>query len=184
VATDASATQLAAAEPRQDIEFHQAAAEESGLKAGSVDLITVAQALHWFDIPQFFVESARVLKTGGLLAVWCYARNRVNSDCDPVIDRMFAVVEDCWPPERAIVENHYRDVVMPFTDLSVPDFDMSAHWSVDEMLDYFRTWSASQRYLRISSNDPVAAIETDLRRAWGAKRREVRWPLTLRLGRK
>lgn len=184
IATDASASQIAEAEPQEKLEFRQATAEHSGLDDDSVDLITVAQALHWFDIANFFTEARRVLRTGGLLAFWCYARNRVNSDCDPIISRMFAIVEDFWPPERAIVENNYRDISMPFEELVAPSFDMSVLWTADDMLGYFRTWSASQRYMKEHRADPVARIESDLRLAWGAQRREVRWPLSLRLGRK
>lgn len=125
-----------------------------------------------------------MLRAGGVIAVWSYARNRVNSECDPIVSRMFAEVEDFWPPERTIVESNYRDIELPFTELTVPSFDMSVHWTVDEMLGYFRTWSASQRYMRERHADPVAAIDSDLRRAWGSGRREVRWPLSLRVGRK
>lgn len=184
IATDASASQIAAAEPMDKLEVRQATAEHSGLDDDSVDLVTVAQALHWFHIANFFTESRRVLRAGGVLAFWCYARNRVNSDCDPIISRMFAEVEDFWPPERAIVENHYRDIEMPFEELATPSFDMSVLWTADDMLGYFRTWSASQRYLHEHNADPVATIESDLRLAWGPERREVRWPLVLRVGRK
>lgn len=166
------------------MEFRTAAAEDSGLDAGSVDLVTVAQALHWFDIPKFFDEAARVLRRGGLLAIWSYARNRVDERCDPVIGRMFAEVEDYWPPERAIVESHYRDIELPFEELAVPAFDMTAEWHADDALGYFRTWSASQRYLRDRQRDPVAVIEEDLRDAWGGGQRTVTWPLALRVGRK
>jgi hypothetical protein len=97
---------------------------------------------------------------------------------------MFAEVEGCWPPERAIVENNYRDIEMPFAELVAPSFEMSVLWTADDMLGYFRTWSASQRYMQEHQADPVATIESDLRLAWGPLRREVRWPLSLRLGRK
>lgn len=184
VATDASDRQIASAKPTPNVEFRTAPAEASGLDAGTVDLVTVAQALHWFDIPRFFTECERVLKPGGLLAVWCYERNRVDVRCDAVISRMFAEVEDYWPPERDLVENHYRDIDMPFDELPSPGFDMSAEWRVDDVLGYFRTWSASQRYLRERNADPVAVIESDLRQAWGDGPRTVSWPLTLRIGRK
>lgn len=166
------------------MEFRTAAAENSGLEAESVDLVTVAQALHWFDIPKFFAEAARVLRRGGLLAIWCYERNRVDDRCDPVIGRMFAEVEDYWPPERDIVENHYRDIELPFEEQAVPEFVMTAEWFVDNALGYFRTWSAAQRYLRDRQADPVAVIEADLRQVWGGEQRTVTWPLVLRVGRK
>ena len=184
VATDASDKQIASAIPSTNVEFRTATAEASGLEPGSADLVTVAQALHWFDIPRFFVECERVLKPGGILAVWCYERNRVDSECNPLIDRMFAEVEDYWPPERAIVENRYRDIDLPFAELPSPVFDMRALWQVDEILGYFRTWSASQRYVRDRGTDPVAVIESGLRKAWGKEKRTVSWPLTLRIGRK
>jgi ubiquinone/menaquinone biosynthesis C-methylase UbiE len=184
VATDASAEQIAAAGPAPKIEFRPALAEDSGLAADSVDLITVAQALHWFDMPAFFAETQRVLRSGGLLAIWCYAHHQVNKDCDRVISRMFAQVEDHWPAERAIVENHYRDIAMPFAELPVPEFSMSVMWKADDILAYFRTWSASQRYMRERKADPVATIAAELKDAWGAESREVRWPLILRLSRK
>jgi hypothetical protein len=140
--------------------------------------------LHWFDIDRFFAESGRVLKSGGLLAFWCYARNRVSVECDAIISRMFAQVEDYWPPERDIVENHYREIESPFEEMMVPTFEMSANWGVEDLLAYFRTWSASKRYMKERSADPFAGLESDLRRAWGVERRSVRWPLTLRLARK
>lgn len=125
-----------------------------------------------------------MLKPGGVLAVWSYDRNRVDEQCDPVIDRMFAEVEDYWPPEREIVENHYRDIELPFAEMPSPVFHMVAHWQVDDILGYFRTWSASQRHVRDRGADPVAVIESDLRKAWGTEKRAVNWPLTLRIGRK
>jgi SAM-dependent methyltransferase len=172
------------AKPLQKVEFRQASAEDSGLAAESVDLITVAQALHWFDIPVFFEESRRVLKTAGLLAFWCYAGNQVDPDCDSVIGRLFAEVEDFWLPERALVESHYRDIESPFPELPAPAFEMSVNWSADDMLGYFHTWSATRRYMRERKTDPAAGIEADLRQAWGQGRRRVRWPLVLRLSRK
>jgi SAM-dependent methyltransferase len=184
IATDASATQIAAATPLENIEYRAATAEQSGLESASADLIAVAQALHWFDIPGFFAEAKRALRPGGLLAFWCYERNRVDSHCDAHIGRLFAEVETYWPPERDLVENHYRTIDMPFTELTVPAFEMTAEWQVDEILGYFRTWSASQRYVRDRQADPVAIIEAELREAWGRDKRTVRWPLTLRLGRK
>jgi SAM-dependent methyltransferase len=184
IASDASTAQIAAAIPAARLEFRQASAELSGLDDESVDLITVAQALHWFDIAGFFAEARRVLKPAGVLAFWCYARNEAGKDCDPIISRMFAEVEDFWPPERAIVENHYRDIEMPFKEFAVPAFDMTVLWTADDILGYFRTWSASQRYLRERKTDPVSRIEADLRAAWGKRRRPVRWPLAVRAGRK
>lgn len=183
IATDASAEQIKAAVPRGGVEFRVARAEESGIEDRSVDLITVAQALHWFDIDGFFAEAERVLAPEGVLAVWSYERCSVNVECNRVIGRIFAEVEEYWPPERSIVDSGYKDVDMPFTPLSLPPISMKMQWTVTEALGYFRTWSASRRYLAEHGTDPFARLEEPLRIVWGGGRRSVCWPLTFKAGR-
>ena len=181
VATDASDRQIASAEPHPKIEFRVASAEVSGIGAASVDLITVAQALHWFDIERFFEEACRVLKPGGILVVWAYERCHLSSECSEVIEKIFAEVESYWPPERDIVEGHYRDVMMPMPEIAVGPFEIRLAWTADEMLSYMRTWSATQRYMKVNGSDPVALYEQELQQRWGDKKRDLRWPLTLKI---
>ena len=182
VATDASDQQIASAEQHRKIEFRVAPAESSGIDAESVDLITVAQALHWFDIERFFDEACRVLKPGGVLAVWSYERCPVNPGSDEVIEKIFAEVDSYWPPERSIVEGHYRSITMPLPEIAVEQFEMQLDWTADEMLSYMRTWSATQRYIQANGNDPVALYARELNDKWGSGKRDVRWPLTLKVG--
>lgn len=183
-ASDASEGQIRAAKSDPRIEYFVSPAEASGLDDDSIDLITVAQALHWFDIPGFFDEAQRVLAPGGVLAVWSYDRCRVNPDCDEVINELCAnIVGPYWPPERKLVDDGYRSIGLPMPAISSPDFAMKAHWRVDEMLGYLLTWSASQRYLAEYGSDPVALIEDRLRGIWGGGSREVSWPLNLKIGR-
>lgn len=184
VATDASKQQLASAVSHPKVVYRATAAEDSGLQDASVDLLTVAQALHWFDIDAFLAEAGRVLKPGGLLAVWSYDLCRVESAIDAVLRKMFDEVENFWPPERVFVANRYRDVILPWPELTVPDFEMSQHWSVEQSLGYFRTWSATRRYQRARGRDPIALHAAELRELWGGGRRTVRWPLTLRAARR
>ncbi len=184
MATDASDQQIASAEPHRKIEFRVALAESSVIDVDSVDLITVAQALHWFDIERFFDEACRVLKPGGILAIWSYERCPVTPECDQIIDQIFAEVDSCWPPERSIVNGHYHSVRLPMPEISVDAFEMHLDWIVDEMLSYMRTWSATQRYIQANGSDPIALYERELSDKWGSVKRDVRWPLTLKVGRK
>jgi SAM-dependent methyltransferase len=185
IATDASAEQIAAARPHARIEYRVAPAERSGLVARSVDLVTAAQALHWFDVAAFNTEAERVLRIGGVLAVWSYALPTLD---EPMLDAELARLHDAvrawWPPERRLVETGYRTVPFPFPELTAPAFDMSADWDLDRFLAYLGTWSAVTRFRHATGTDLVVAAKA-LRRAWGAANvlRTVRWPLSLRVGR-
>jgi SAM-dependent methyltransferase len=187
VATDASAAQLAGATAHPRIDYRAAPAEASGLADRSVDLITVAQALHWFDRPRFYAEARRVLKPGGVLAVWTYgvqtlADKRVNAHVQHFYRE---VVGPYWPPERALVEAGYRTIDFPFDELAAPAFEMSADWPLDRLLGYFRSWSATGRYVAENGDDPVDALASRLAPLWGNpdSPRTVAWPLAIRAGR-
>ncbi len=184
IASDASEAQIQAAESDPKIKYFVCPAEASGLDDDSIDLITVAQALHWFDIPGFFAEAHRVLTPGGVLAAWSYERCLVGPDCDQLINELYSdIVGPYWPPERKLVDDGYRSIELPMPSISSPEFAMKAHWGVEEMLGYLRTWSASQRYLKDRGSDPLVPIEDRLRTIWGKGRREVVWLLNIRIGR-
>ena len=184
IATDASAAQIEAAQAHESVDYRVAHAEASGLDSGSIDLVTVGQALHWFDIKRFSVEAIRVLVDGGILSAWCYELCRVSDACDRAVDRLYAdIVDDFWPPERRLIENRYADIELPGDPIEPPDFEMTINWRVDDMLGYLRTWSACKRYEREHGHDPVSLVQGELTQAWGSETRVVSWPLTLRVSR-
>jgi SAM-dependent methyltransferase len=180
VATDASKAQIDAAIAHPGVTYRVAAAEDSQLDAGSVDLATVGQALHWFDIERFFAEAERVLVSRGVLAAWCYELCQVSDACDAVVDELYSqILREFWPAERCLIEAGYDGIAMPGCALESRDFQMSTSWSVADMLGYLRTWSACARYRREHGDDPVLQVESALRAAWGDGHRPARWPLTL-----
>lgn len=182
IATDASEPQIACAIPHANVSYRVATAEASGLEDASVDVLTVGQALHWFDRDRFYAEAGRVLAPGGLLAAWCYGLCHVTDECDGVVDELYSdIVNEFWPPERRLIEERYAGIAMPAAEIEVPRFDMYADWAVDDMLGYLRTWSACSRYRRAHGCDPVALIAGKLHEAWGTGSRPVLWPLTLRV---
>lgn len=182
VASDASTEQILAAPLHPQIEYRVAPAENSGLDADSVDLITVAQALHWFDIERFFAEVNNVLRPGGILAYWCYGLCSVERGCDEILRSMYEFVDEHWPAERIIVEQGYRDIEPPLPVVDTPEFPMRAEWSADQLLDYIRTWSACQRFKRSVGKDPLEDFAESLRERWGPGARTVHWPLYLTVG--
>jgi SAM-dependent methyltransferase len=187
IATDGSAEQIHAAQPCPRVEYRVALAEESGLEAASVDLVTVSQALHWFQLDKFYAEVKRVLKPGGVLAVWCYGVHELDEpELHAAALRFYAeTLGTYWPESRALVESGYRTLPFPEPELTPPTFEMETHWCLDELLGYYSTWSARTRYLKETGNDPLAPLREELAALWGdaERKRRVRWPLSVRVAR-
>jgi SAM-dependent methyltransferase len=184
VASDASAEQIAQAPPTTNVEFRVATAETSGLAAGSVDLITVAQAFHWFDHSKFYSECIRVAKSNAKLAIWTYKLANISDSVDPVVASLHQdIVGPYWPPERELVESGYAGIELPFRELETPSFVITAEWDLLHLLGYLRTWSASKRYLQQTGEDPVKSVSQELALAWGdpMSKKVVSWPMPLRL---
>jgi len=185
-ATDASGAQIEAAVPHAGVEYRVAPAEASGLPDHSADLVAVAQAAHWFDLPAFYAEVRRVLKPGGLLALWCYERLSIEPALDVLVEDFYAgLLDPYWPPERRLVESGYRDLDFPFAELPAPAIPMTATWTLDQLLGYFSTWSALKAYQKATGTDPLPALRERLAAAWISldQAKTIKWPLSLRLGR-
>ena len=149
--------------------------------------MTVAQALHWFDLDAFHAEVARVLVPGGLLAAWCYGLFQISPAVDAVVWRLYdGIVGEDWPPERRILELGYRDLAWPWEPVAAPTFAMQADWDLQQVQGYLGTWSACKRYEARTGQDPLQQVADALASAWGdpAQRRRVSWPLSMRVGRK
>jgi SAM-dependent methyltransferase len=187
IGTDPSANQIAAAETRANIEYRVEPAERPSLGDASADLVTVAQALHWFEHARFYCEVKRVLRPGGVFAAWSYADcSTGEADIDRAKDRLYVdLTGEYWPAERVHVDSGYKTLPFPFVEIAAPPLEMAVHWTLPEFLAYLRTWSASQRYLKAKGVDPVMLIEPQMRAAWGdpAQARVVRWVFTVRAGR-
>ena len=187
LATDASAGQIESATPHPRVEYRVAPAEKSGLLDASVDCVTIAQALHWFDIDAFFVEVRRVVKRGGAVVAWTYGVPRLEDPkADALVQNFYSVtVGPYWPPERAIVEAGYDSLAFPFEEIGPPAFAMTAEWPLAQLLGYFASWSATARYVAALGKNPVREFAEELAPAWGDPDRAltVSWPLTCRAGR-
>jgi len=181
VATDISPALLAHAQPHPQISYRCAPAEASGLEAGSVHLITVAQALHWFDLPRFWVEARRVLAPGGLLAFWGYTWPSVSTAVDDLLGELRAVIAPCWPPRSALLQDGYAAVKPSFPELAAPAINLTASWRADDYLAHLRSWSAIRYYRERHRKDALARFEARIRAAWPGAETCVKWPLYLRV---
>jgi len=184
IATDASETQIANAQSHERIAYGVAPADNSGIAPETIDLIMVAQALHWFDLDCFYAEARRVLKNNGVFAASAYNLLNVEPAIDLVVNRYYyKVVGPFWPPERKLVEQ-FADLPFPFSEIDSPKFEMTAQWNLDHLLGYLQTWSSTQRFIAAHSSNPLEQVIDELRAAWGDSQhaRNVTWPLVLRIG--
>lgn len=184
-ATDASPEQIAEARGPDAIGFACEPAEHCSLADASADLVTAGQAMHWFELSAFYREVKRVLRPGGMLAVWTYQLNRIDPEVDRHVRWFFDdVIGTYWPPERVHVEAGYQDLPFPFAERSVPAFGLATEWGLDRFLAYVDTWSAVRRYRADRGEDPLPALREALIGPWGgeARQRRIGWPLAVRVG--
>ena len=148
--------------------------------------MTSAVAAHWFDFDRFHAEVRRVLRPGGVIAVWTYHLPHVDDRVDPVVARYHGPLLDPYWPERVrYVNQRYRTLPFPFEELPAPVFEMTASWTLDQLAGFLASWSGAPRYQAAEGHHPLAVVWEDLSAAWGADvlAREVRWQLYLRVGR-
>lgn len=188
VASDISAKQIENAQRKSNIRYEVFPAEKASLEDDSVDLITVAQALHWFDFDAFYREVKRVLRKkegGGILAAWAYGLHSINPEIDAITYELYEnILGSYWPSERKYVEDRYETIPFPFEQFSVPEFRIELDWDLNALINYLFTWSSVQKYIEKNNVDPVKEIIPQLEKAWVTtdQKRKVVWPMYLKIG--
>ena len=186
IATDASLAQIEHAKPHPRIDYRVCPAEASGLDGASVDLVTVAQAVHWFDLPRFWPEVRRVLRPGGAVAIWTYGLFEITPAIDAIVRRFYGgTVGPYWPAERRLTEDRYQTIDFPFAEVPAPGFAIERPVTLDDVAGYVRTWSATRAFMKHHKIDPVDTLVAELLVAWGPPQqaRLARWPIAMRVGR-
>lgn len=186
LATDSSRKQIDNAQPRPNIQYAVAQSESISLENESCDLITVGQALHWFDFETFFKEVTRVLKPDGIFAGWGYGLVRISPEINPLLDHYYQnIIGPYWPPERAHVDQHYASIPFPFENILPPKpFYITTKWTLDHFEGYLNTWSSLQRYLKVHHHNPVPELITKIREAgYWKEELSVKFPIFSLVGR-
>jgi len=186
VAVDPGEEQIRHAQTHPRVVYRVAPAERTGLPDHSFDLVTAAQALHWFDFDRFYPEVRRVARAKAVFAAFTYGLIEVDDRVDTVIGTLYGeILHGFWPRERAHVDAGYRSLPFPFEEAEAPAFAMQLSWSFEQLMGYLATWSGVNAYRRRTGEDPLVKIGPALEAAWGPRQvgRAVRWPITLRAGR-
>jgi len=187
IASDASLSQISTATEIGTLDFVVATSERPPIESGAVDLVTVAQALHWFASDDFFAEVRRVARPEAVFAAWTYGLPHVISDA--VENAVHRFIDDplgpYWPDEIRLVLDGYASIDLPFEEIEAPAFEMRVRWALPDFLGFVRTWSGVTRYIERHGEDPVDRFADEIEKLWGPAGRSlpVSWRLDLRVGR-
>ena len=183
-ATDISQKQIDNAYRADNILYSLQPAEQTDLAEKSIDLITVSQALHWFNFDAFYKEVKRVAKPNAIIAVWTYSLLQISKEINAVIEHYhFSILANYWDAERKYVDDKYTSIPFPFDEIEAPAFEIKIYWSLQDLEGYFYTWSALQKFTAAHNFSPVDDLITQLQPLWGAaEKREIIFPVQLRLG--
>jgi len=183
LATDISAPQIEAAYQTENI-FYSVGGERTNFLDHSIDLITVSQAIHWFDLHEFYKEVDRVSKPDSILAVWGYSLLRIDPDIDPLLQHFYKhIVGTYWDKERRFIDDHYQSLPFPLKEIATPEFSFSFYWTIDQLEGYLNTWSAVRKFIKANKINPVTPFIIDVKPYWESKKMKITFPLFLRLGR-
>ncbi|MCB0700066.1 MAG: class I SAM-dependent methyltransferase [Chitinophagales bacterium] len=182
-ATDISERQISLAEKAHNIDYRICPAHNTPFADDTFDLITVAQALHWFAIDEFYNEVKRVAKSGAFFAAWGYSLMRCNDEIDAIVDEFYTnVIGPYWDAERKHVDDEYSSLPFPFDEVECPTFHIKYNRSYEDLIGYFNSWSSVQHYINQKGTNPVQLIAEPLKHAIGSNIVEVTFPIFMRGG--
>jgi SAM-dependent methyltransferase len=155
IATDLSDNQLKQATSIPNIIYRKERAETSSLSDKSVALITVAQAVHWFDFEAFYAEVRRVLQPNGIVALIGYPL--FTTDDDALNHKIYTLYYDLlgstyWDAERKYLDDRYRTIPFPFREVEFPSLSMQICHTAASLIGYLETWSAIHKYRKLNPN--------------------------------
>ncbi|WP_020526467.1 class I SAM-dependent methyltransferase [Flexithrix dorotheae] len=185
-ATDLSANQIKNAVPHDRITYKVEQAENAAFPENSFDLISVAQAIHWFDFDGFYPAVKKVLKPEGIFVAIGYSTIQIPPHLNEIIHHFYTeVVGKYWDKERRHIDAGYQTIPFPFREIETPAFEIELHWTFEQLIGYLNTWSSVKHYISQNRENPVDIIQEKLKNAWGGTEKiKVIFPIILRVGKK
>ena len=181
-AFDPSESQLAHARPHPRVSYARAPAEALPIASGSANLITAAQAAHWFDRPRFYAEVRRIAAPGAVLALITYNNAEADTEAMKPIGQLYQALDPWWRPEREDVETAYARFDFPFDAIPAKGGAIIHDWTFEEMRAYLESWSARRAARADGEDEMINGYLDKARKAWGEGEIRVRWPITIRAG--
>ncbi|WP_449433646.1 class I SAM-dependent methyltransferase [Pseudomonas putida] len=183
---DPSEDQILHADGPANVSYRCASAEDLPLLSRSADLITAAQAAHWFDLPRFYAEVRRVATPGAILALISYGVLNLDADINERFEQFYwHDIGAFWPEERKLVDSGYATLDFPFAEITGHSIQIKLQWSLEEFLGYISTWSAVRRAKESGQEAVLQRFAADLATLWGEAqaRRTITWPINMRVAR-
>jgi SAM-dependent methyltransferase len=182
-ATDASAKQIEHAIIHKNVSYSVQPSENTNFHDSSFDCVTVAQAIHWFDLKKFYNEVNRVLKPGGLLCVWGYTWFKISDDIDEIVEKtLITSLKDYWAPQTKLLQDGFKDLVLPYKQIVVPSFEIVVHWDLTQIISYLHSWSPMKSYGEKHGEKGMDLLFEGLIRVWGSKdkKRKISMPIYMK----
>lgn len=185
VATDLSKKQVANAIQKSNIIYKVETAENPAFENDTFDLITVAQALHWFNFDKFYFEVKRTIKSKGIFAAVGYSLLKINPDVDEIINHFYSnVIGKYWDVERNLVDKEYKTIPFPFDEVKIDKtFAIKNYWTIENLKGYLDSWSGVQNFIKDNSYNPVSDIIKEIEKIIpDSSNFETEFPIFIRAG--
>jgi ubiquinone/menaquinone biosynthesis C-methylase UbiE len=182
-ATDISQKQIDNAEQAANIYYSLQPAEQTSFADNTFDLITVSQALHWFEFNSFYKEVERIAKPGSVFAAWSYSLLYISPEIDKLIRSFYTeTIGSYWDAERKYVDDEYKTIPFPFDEIAAPHFTMEYYWTTGELEGYLNTWSALQKFITANKYNPVDELMQKIKPHVSNEKMKIIFPLHIRMG--
>lgn len=187
ISTEPSFELLLKAKPLSHVYYIQSSAEQLPIHSTSINLVCIAQAIHWFRLHDFYSEVKRVLKPGGVITAWCYNQSEIEPAIDKVINKIYVKITSSQnlSRERQYLYEHYQTLLFPFDRIPSPSFSITMSWNLMQLLGYISTWPSILEYQKRFNIDLISEIKDELIFLWGDSSTEklITWPIYLLVGR-